>query len=106
MSLIIEVKCPTCGDDLTVEAQGRVGWSPRYAAKCEGENCNGRFVVRAEIVSASQRDLTTGRAQHGTNGGYVRHLKDKTPPCAECLRAHAVVCAEEKANRRLRLVPA
>ena len=42
---------------------------------------------------------------HGTPAAYARHLRDRTPPCADCKRAHANEAVERRGGPQRDLFP-
>lgn len=91
-----------CGERRGYKQHYRHGQEPCDA--CRAANSAYLAARRAAELAAHPREPRTfgvyDPATCGTNTGYHRHVRAKTPACAQCLAAHATHQAAYEAERR------
>jgi hypothetical protein len=92
--MALNLRCPTCGNGLVLEAQSRPrGTKHKAVLRCPtapGKNCGLRWVIHMEMFVASMSN--EGEANRcGTRLGYIDHERNGTEPCDDCetARHHA-----------------
>jgi hypothetical protein len=90
-SLTFDLRCPKCGNELTLDAQSKPGGTTHTAVlRCitsSRHKCGLRWLLKMEMFVASMS--AEGDANRcGTALGYRDHLRDGTDPCDDCAIAH------------------
>jgi len=92
--MALNLRCPTCGNGLVLEAQSRPrGTKHKAVLRCPtapGKTCGLRWVIHMEMFVASMSN--EGEANRcGTRLGYIDHERNGTEPCDDCetARHHA-----------------
>ena len=103
-SITVPISCPDCGSPVRVEATSAPrSREQRMVLRCVTRpgpgSCGHRFVFVVQLVTADI-DTEGNAAAHGSDGGYMRHLRHNEKPCDDCRLAHNEVARIRKAQRK------